>query len=635
MLLILLCGGAGTRFDNIFPKPLNLVQGHPMIYHVISKLATKDITIIYNSILDEYGFCTYLLNTFGGITFTFVSVDFQTRGPAETLYVGLSKISRTQYNQQVVVLDNDNIYEGLVLDQLPKGNFVLYNDNPTGLYHYSFVQVNQQVITDIQERNPISNSICVGGYGFENVGICMDYCKEVILHSATEEPYMSKVMKKLLENNYKVHAYYVPGVFSIGTPKDILLNLSKIPTHKIRAVFDLDNTIVTYPTLYKDYQTVQPIPHVLQFIKYLKANGHEVIIYTARNMVRSGNNLGKVMKNVAKTTIETLEKLGVEYDELHFGKPYGDIYIDDKAFNTYDINMLQQLGFYDTENSILASNYRTNKYNYITRINKHQIRKTGPDLSGEIFFYQIILNHASLQPLFPKFFTHDHQNSILLEFINGTPLSKIYCEGLLQESLLKQLLSTIYEFHQVIVDDKKEMTEEIVYHHYVDKFEQRSKKKEDYPFEDFKEVYTVIQSQLQEFLQKKYPINSIIHGDLWFSNIMYYKNQFIFYDMRGKMLDILTVKGHIFYDYAKIYQSIVGLDSIILYNEHISSDIREKMEQVFWEFLLEKGIIHLGEASMVKHLTGYLIYNTFHAYDSEFECSKKEKIWELVKECIA
>lgn len=38
MNIVILCGGAGTHFNSTFPKPLNLVQGLPMIYHVIKKL---------------------------------------------------------------------------------------------------------------------------------------------------------------------------------------------------------------------------------------------------------------------------------------------------------------------------------------------------------------------------------------------------------------------------------------------------------------------------------------------------------------------------------------------------------------------------------------------------------------------
>ena len=104
--------------------------------------------------------------------------------------------------------------------------------------------------------------------------------------------------------------------------------------------------------------------------------------------------------------------------------------------------------------------------------------------------------------------------------------------------------------------------------------------------------------------------------------------------MRGKIHQKPTIKGHRWYDYGKIYQSIIGLDAIILYNTHIDPMIRNPIESIFWEILYKKGIlVYPEDKKQLKQLTGYLIYNTFFAYDDTFEKSKKDKIWELVKEC--
>jgi hypothetical protein len=55
------------------------------------------------------------------------------------------------------------------------------------------------------------------------------------------------------------------------------------------------------------------------------------------------NNIGKVIKDIALVTIQTLERFNIEYDELIFGKPIADIYIDDKALNPY-INNISYFG---------------------------------------------------------------------------------------------------------------------------------------------------------------------------------------------------------------------------------------------------------------------------------------------------
>ena len=635
MNLVILCGGTGTRFNSLFPKPLNLVQGLPMIFHVITKLKNiKRLIIIYSAVLKEYGFIEYLTNQFGTIEFEFIPIDFQTRGATETLYLGLNKIDISRRNEQVVVLDNDNIYEEVSFDNLPKGHFVMYRKNSTGLHHYSFVDIQNSQLMNIQERKPITDYICVGGYGFASIESCLKYCREVILNTYEDELYLSKVIKSILDAKEIVIAVHCPKVYSIGTPKDILLNQTKIEKHPLRVVFDLDNTIVSYPKIYKDYNSVSVIEPIKRLISYLKSNGHTVIIHTARNMVTTQHNVGKALKNIGLATLQTLKDLDIEYDEIHFGKPYGDLYIDDKAFNPYDINLMEKIGFYDLDLTFTASQYQTNRYNRINRLNSYQIRKTGLDLSGEIYYYHMINRNPIIQKYFPKFYTNDDTNSIVIEYINGTSISKIYYEGLFSSQLLTKLLNTIHEFHNTNIEDDVTINQTDIYEHYMNKFEERSKNEKDYPFDDFKEVYERVKENILQFLERKIPIHPIIHGDLWFSNMMYYKQQFYLYDMRGKINQIPTIKGHIWYDYGKLYQSIIGLDAIIIYNTHMDKTIRQVTETVFWDILYQNKIITSEEdKKSLKQLTGYLIYNTFFAYDETFEISKKQKIWELVKEC--
>lgn len=110
----------------------------------------------------------------------------------------------------------------------------------------------------------------------------------------------------------------------------------------MRIVIDLDGTICTLKQKHETYADVQIKPGAVEFIKKLRKEGHYVIIQTARNMATCESNLGKVMKNVGKVTLEWLEKNEVEYDEIYFGKPNGHLYIDDRAFrfeNWNDISL--------------------------------------------------------------------------------------------------------------------------------------------------------------------------------------------------------------------------------------------------------------------------------------------------------
>lgn len=104
----------------------------------------------------------------------------------------------------------------------------------------------------------------------------------------------------------------------------------------MRIVIDLDGTICNLKEKHETYADVMIKPGAAEFIKNLRGTGHYVIIQTARNMATCDSNLGKVMKNVGKVTLEWLEKNEVEYDEIYFGKPNAHLYIDDRALRFED-----------------------------------------------------------------------------------------------------------------------------------------------------------------------------------------------------------------------------------------------------------------------------------------------------------
>jgi capsule biosynthesis phosphatase len=104
----------------------------------------------------------------------------------------------------------------------------------------------------------------------------------------------------------------------------------------MRIVIDLDGTICNLKQKNEAYSDVLVKPLAVEFIKNLRKEGHYIIIQTARNMATCESNIGKVLKNVGKVTLEWLEKNEVEYDEIYFGKPNANLYIDDRAFRFED-----------------------------------------------------------------------------------------------------------------------------------------------------------------------------------------------------------------------------------------------------------------------------------------------------------
>jgi capsule biosynthesis phosphatase len=114
----------------------------------------------------------------------------------------------------------------------------------------------------------------------------------------------------MLEDGIPVSPIHIQYTKLIGTQNNLL-------TKPLRICFDLDNTLVTNPTVPNDYSTVKPIPKMIQLLQHLKQNGHEIIIHTARRMKTHHSNVGKVIKDIALVTIQTLEKFNIEYDEKY------------------------------------------------------------------------------------------------------------------------------------------------------------------------------------------------------------------------------------------------------------------------------------------------------------------------------
>ena len=97
----------------------------------------------------------------------------------------------------------------------------------------------------------------------------------------------------------------------------------------MRYVFDLDGVICQLKTSNQTYEEVIPNKQVIKIINQLKENENYIIIHTARHMKTCKGDVVKVKEKIGKITEKWLKKWNVNYDELIFGKPHGDVYIDD------------------------------------------------------------------------------------------------------------------------------------------------------------------------------------------------------------------------------------------------------------------------------------------------------------------
>ena len=90
---------------------------------------------------------------------------------------------------------------------------------------------------------------------------------------------------------------------------------------------DIDETICNSPDI-MDYSKSTPIIENINNANKWFDEGHTIVYWTARGATTG--------INWKKLTARQLKEWGVKYHKLKFGKPYYDLFIDDRNLNTKD-----------------------------------------------------------------------------------------------------------------------------------------------------------------------------------------------------------------------------------------------------------------------------------------------------------
>ena len=626
MKYIILCGGEGSRNKNYsLPKPLNYINGKHMIEYIINNISNKEIYIIYNSNLDLYNFREIVINKCKTKDLYFSKLDYFTRGAVESAYVGIKKF-RFSNNENIVFIDNDNLHTFPSNMESVKfeNDFIGYSIDYSKT-NYSYITIDEDCVSDIIEKKKISDFYCCGLYGFKNYKSFIEIAEFVVKNNimVKNEFYFSQLYKSLLDNNKKINTFYIEKTEHIGSLDEILTTSSLNLSNKLRICFDLDNTLVTYPQIPGDYSTVKPIESNIKLLKDLKEAGHEITIHTARRMQTHNNNIGK---DIGIITFNTLEKFDIPYDEIIFGKPIADIYIDDKALNPY-VSNISYFGIFNKKENDILNKIPNNKYNTISRIGD-SIYKNGPVcyLKGEAFFYQNIPD--DLKHLFLDFYSltevQGDNLQIEIKYIKCIPLFYLYKNELVSDKTIKDLFRILDDLHSFKTSRGLEVNDTNIKNNYILKITKRFSFVEDYPFEDVHEVFEDIITGLNKYYSSE--VVDIIHGDFWFSNILLtYNNEYKLIDMKGQVDNILTLNGDRYYDYGKFYQSVLGYD-LILNGIELNREYISKIHVIFLENCEQIGL----NIEYLKYVTKSLIFGSFHFFNED-NIKNREAIWELIK----
>jgi hypothetical protein len=244
--------------------------------------------------------------------------------------------------------------------------------------------------------------------------------------------------------------------------------------------------------------------------------------------------------------------------------------------------------------------------------------KRGPIqiLKGELYFYKNI--PESISNYFTTLINYNYLNDnmeIEMTEIKGIPLFYLYKNKLITNNMIDKLFDILNNIHKT--DYPISINEINIKNNYFKKLENRFNAI-DYNFENANEIYSKIIDNLKLYFSPE--IIGIIHGDFWFSNIILdYNDNYKFIDMKGQIDNICTLNGDKYYDYGKLYQSILGYD-LILNNCDIDFDYLSNIKRYFLKKCLD---INLN-INYLNAVTNSLIFGTFHC----IECNTiKNNVW--------
>jgi HAD superfamily hydrolase (TIGR01509 family) len=220
--------GAGSRFQAAgytFPKPLIEVKGKPMIQVVVENLNidANFIYVVQKEHREKYNLDT-LLNLITP-NCKIVETDGMTEGAACTALLAKEYID---VGAPLFFANSDQFVEW-------DSNEFLYKMNETnadgGIVSFkathpkwSFAKVDENgLVTEVAEKNPISDIATVGYYYWKHGSDFVKYAEQMIQKDirVNNEFYVCPVFNEAIADCKKIKTFDIPKMWGIGTPEDL------------------------------------------------------------------------------------------------------------------------------------------------------------------------------------------------------------------------------------------------------------------------------------------------------------------------------------------------------------------------------------------------------------------------------
>ena len=228
MNVLIPMAGAGSRFAQAgytFPKPLIDVDGKPMIQVVVDNL-NIDATFIYvvqKEHREKYNLDT-LLNLITP-NCKIVEVDGLTEGAACTTLLAKEFIDTNApllmaNSDQFLEWDSNEFMYKMIEQKVDGGILSFHSTHPK----WSFAKVDEYgYVTEVQEKNPISDIATVGVYYWAKGSDYVKYAEQMIDKNirTNNEFYVCPVYNEAIADCKKIKTFNIDKMWGLGTPEDL------------------------------------------------------------------------------------------------------------------------------------------------------------------------------------------------------------------------------------------------------------------------------------------------------------------------------------------------------------------------------------------------------------------------------
>lgn len=227
--------GAGSRFFQagyIHPKPLILIDGKPMIQHVVENIGIEGNYIFI--VQDDHAANYDLPNFFKSITpnSTYITIKGVTEGAACTTLLAKDLINN---DTPLIIANSDQLVEGFNGEAFRnslshpsiEANIVTFKASDP---KWSFVKLDHiGCVTEVAEKNPISNIATVGIYGWRKGSDYVRYAEQMIANNTrvNGEFYVCPVFNEAIKDNCRIVCHHIKKMWGLGTPEDLELYLQR------------------------------------------------------------------------------------------------------------------------------------------------------------------------------------------------------------------------------------------------------------------------------------------------------------------------------------------------------------------------------------------------------------------------